>query len=78
LRIHREYIAKSTGEAKERDSYFDCVAFNRLAQGCRGLKRGDAVIVLGKLNQRRFETSDGNKNTVVEVAADHVGRSLLS
>jgi single-stranded DNA-binding protein len=54
------------------------VAFNRLAEGCRGLKRGDAVIVLGKLNQRRFETSDGNKNTVVEVAADHVGRSLLS
>lgn len=40
------------------------------------LTRGMRVIVQGKLVQRSYETSEGEKRTVYEVTADEVGPSL--
>jgi single-strand DNA-binding protein len=34
------------------------------------------VIVFGRLEQRSFETQDGEKRTVVEVVADSIGPDL--
>ncbi len=40
------------------------------------LSRGARVIVTGRLRQRSFETTSGEKRTVIELDADEVGASL--
>jgi single-strand DNA-binding protein len=40
------------------------------------LTRGDRVIVTGRLQQRSYETREGEKRTTVELLVDEVGASL--
>ncbi len=40
------------------------------------LKRGDRVVVTGRLQQRSYETREGEKRTTVELLVDEVGASL--
>jgi single-strand DNA-binding protein len=40
------------------------------------LRRGDRVIVVGRLRQRQFDTRDGDKRTVIDCDATEVGASL--
>ncbi len=40
------------------------------------LTKGSRAIVTGRLEQRSWETPDGEKRSVVEVVADEVGPSL--
>ena len=40
------------------------------------LQKGSRVIVTGRLEQRSWETNDGEKRSKVEVIADEVGPSL--
>jgi single-stranded DNA-binding protein len=40
------------------------------------LGKGDRVMVTGRLRQRSWETSDGDKRSVTEIEADEVGASL--
>jgi single-strand DNA-binding protein len=40
------------------------------------LARGSRVIVTGRLEQRSWETQDGDKRSKVEVVADEIGPSL--
>jgi len=40
------------------------------------LVRGANVIVVGRLQQRSWETQEGDKRTVVEIEADEIGPSL--
>lgn len=40
------------------------------------LRKGDRVIVQGRLRQRSYETKQGEKRTVVELEVDEIGPSL--
>jgi single-strand DNA-binding protein len=40
------------------------------------LGKGDRVMVTGRLRQRSWETSEGEKRSVTELEADEVGASL--
>jgi single stranded DNA-binding protein len=40
------------------------------------LSKGDRVMVTGRLRQRSWETSEGDKRSVTEIEADEVGASL--
>ena len=40
------------------------------------LSRGSRVIVTGRLEQRSWETPDGDKRSKVEVVADEIGPSI--
>ena len=40
------------------------------------LHKGARVVVTGRLEQRSYETQDGEKRSVVEVVADEIGPSL--
>jgi single-strand DNA-binding protein len=40
------------------------------------LRKGDRVMVLGRLRQRSWETPDGERRSVAEIEADEVGASL--
>ena len=45
-------------------------------RGSESLARGSRVIVTGRLDQRSWETQDGDKRSKVEVIADEIGPSL--
>lgn len=58
-------------------SYFDCVVFGPLAENvAEQLAKGTRVIVTGKLQQRSWETPDGNKRSKVELVVDACGPDL--
>jgi single-strand DNA-binding protein len=40
------------------------------------LRKGDRVMVVGRLRQRSWETPDGERRSVAEIEADDVGASL--
>jgi single-strand DNA-binding protein len=40
------------------------------------LRKGDRMMVVGRLRQRSWETPDGERRSVAEIEADEVGASL--
>jgi single-strand DNA-binding protein len=40
------------------------------------LRKGDRIMVMGRLRQRSWETPDGERRSVAEIEADEVGASL--
>ena len=65
------------GEWQEAVSFFDVVAWREMAENIgQSLQKGSRVIVTGRLEQRSYETKEGQKRSVVEVIADEVGPSL--
>ena len=57
--------------------YMKCVLWRKPAENLsESLRRGDRVIVTGRLRQRQFETRDGEKRSVIELEVDEVGASM--
>jgi single-strand DNA-binding protein len=69
---------KNTGEWKDGDALFlRCSLWRQPAENvAESLTRGSRVIVTGRLTQRSYETKEGDKRTVVELAVDEIGPSL--
>lgn len=69
---------RTSGEWKDADPLFmRCTLWRQPAEHlAESLRRGDRVIVVGRLRQRSFETRDGDKRTVIECDATEVGASL--
>ncbi len=60
-------------EKKEEVCYIDIVVFGKEAESCgQYLNKGKGVIVDGRLQERRWETEDGQKRSKHEVVADRV------
>jgi single-strand DNA-binding protein len=58
-------------------SFVRCNAWRDLAEHvAESVSKGDRVIVNGTLRQRDYETKEGEKRTVWEVAASEVGAAL--
>jgi single-strand DNA-binding protein len=57
-------------------SFLRCTAWRSLAENVAELGKGTRVIVYGRLQQRSWETAEGDKRSVVEVQVDEVGPSL--
>lgn len=74
--VNRRWQDKG-GEWQEAVSFFDVVAWREMAENIgQSLQKGSRVIVTGRLEQRSYETKEGQKRSVVEVIADEVGPSL--
>ena len=60
-------------EKKEQTSYFDIVAWSKLgeliAEYC---KKGTQIAVEGRLQQRTWNDSEGNRKSKIEVVADNI------
>jgi single-strand DNA-binding protein len=69
---------KNTGEWKDGDALFlRCSLWRQPAENvAESLTRGSRVIVTGRLQQRSYETKEGEKRTVIELAVDEIGPSL--
>jgi single-strand DNA-binding protein len=61
------------GELKEEVSFIDVVAFGKVGEtSANYLKKGRAVLLEGRIQQRRWETKEGEKRSKVEVVANLV------
>jgi single-strand DNA-binding protein len=57
--------------------YFRCSVWHKLAEhAAESLRKGDRVIVTGRLRQRSWATEGGEKHTTIEVDVDDLGPSL--
>ena len=73
--VNRRY--QVNGEWQEKVSFFNVVAWDSLGENAAAsLSKGSRVIITGRLEQRDYETKDGEKRSVVEIVADEVGPSL--
>ena len=68
---------KGRDGAEDKVSYFDITCWQQLAENVSdSLKKGDRVVVHGRLDQRSWEQDDGTKRSKVEIVADDVAPSL--
>ena len=75
IAVSRRY--QVNGEWQEQTSFFNVVAWGTLAENAAAsLTKGTRVVVTGRLEQRSYETKEGEKRSVVEVIADEIGPSL--
>lgn len=75
LAVNRRY--QVNGEWQEQVSFFNIVAWGDLGENAAAsLNKGNRVIVTGRLEQRSYETKEGEKRTVVEMEVDEIGPSL--
>lgn len=57
--------------------FYRVQAWNKLAENITdSLRKGDRVLVHGRIESRDWEDRDGNKRTSWEITADEVGASL--
>jgi single-strand DNA-binding protein len=71
LAVNRRY--KQGEELKDEVCYIDIVVFGKQAEHCgQYLNKGNGVIVDGRLQQRRWETDDGQKRSKHEVVAQTI------
>jgi single-strand DNA-binding protein len=77
LAVNRRWQNRQTQEWEEATSFFDVVCWRELAENVAlSLTKGMRVVVAGRLEQRTWETDEGDRRTKVEVVADEVGPSL--
>ena len=77
LAVNRRWQNRQTQEWEEATSFFDVVCWREMAENVsESLVRGSRVMVAGRLEQRSWESQDGDKRSKVEVVADEVGPSL--
>lgn len=71
LAVNRRY--KQGDEFKEEVCYIDIVVFGKQAENCgQYLGKGHGIIVDGRLQQRKWETADGQKRSKHEVVAQSI------
>jgi len=75
IAVNRRY--QVNGEWQEQTSFFNVVAWGQLGENAAAsLTKGARIIVNGRLEQREYQTQQGEKRTVIEVNADEVAPSL--
>src|SRR4029077_11745317 len=75
--VNRRWQNRQTNEWEEATSFFDVVCWRELADNvAESLGKGARVIVTGRLEQRSWETQEGDKRSKVEIVADEVAPSL--
>ena len=75
--VNRSWRNQQTQEWDEQTSFFNVVAWRQLAENVgASLAKGSRVVVTGRLEQRSWETDQGEKRSIVEIVADDVSASL--
>ena len=75
--MNRRWQNRQTQEWEEATSFFDVVCWREMAENVsESVTRGSRIIVTGRLEQRSWETPDGDKRSRVEIIADELGPSL--
>ncbi len=73
FRIAVNHKYKQGDEIKKETTFIDTVVFGKQADTCgQYLNKGSAVLVEGRLQERRWETDEGQKRSKYEVVAQTV------
>jgi single-strand DNA-binding protein len=77
IAVNRTWTDRQSQERRESTSFFDVVCWGTLAENAAtSLTRGTRVVVTGRLDQRSWETQDGEKRSKVEITAEEIAPSL--
>src|ERR1022692_4569659 len=77
LAVNRRWQDRESREWEESTSFFDVVCWRELAENAAlSLTKGMRVVVTGRLEQRTWETEEGERRSKGEGAADALGASL--
>ena len=75
--VSRRWQNRQSQEWEEQTSFFNVIAWGEMAEHISdSLHKGTRVVVSGRLEQRSYETQDGEKKSVTEIVADEIGPSL--
>ena len=75
LAVNRRW--QKDGQWQEDTSFFGGTVWREQAETvAESLQKGTRVIVTGRLEQRSWETPEGDKRSVVEIQIDEIGPSL--
>jgi single-strand DNA-binding protein len=75
--VNRRWQDRTSKEWEESTSFFEVVCWRELAENVAlSLAKGMRVVVSGRLEQRSWETDEGERRSKVEVVADDIGASL--
>ena len=75
--VNRRWQDKDTKQWEESVSFLDVVCWRDLAENVAlSLTKGARVVVAGRLEQRSWESDEGDKRSKVEIVADEIGASL--
>jgi len=73
--VNRRFTTQN--EQKEEVSYFDCVLFGEAATNAvESLRKGNRVIVTGRLHQNNYTDKEGGKKSRIEIVCDDLGLSF--
>ena len=74
--VNRRYQDRNN-EWQEETSFFGGTCWRDMAENvAESLQKGSRVIVTGRLEQRTWETQEGDKRSIIEVRIDDIGPSL--
>jgi single-strand DNA-binding protein len=77
LAVNRRWQNRQNNEWEEATSFFDVVCWGTLGENVsESVSKGTRIIVTGRLDQRSWESQEGEKRSKIEVVADEVGPSL--
>src|SRR5437879_4863803 len=75
IAVNRRF--QRNGQWEENTSFFNVTCWGQLGENVSSsVGKGTRVIVTGRLEQRSWETQEGEKRSVVEIVADEVAPSL--
>ncbi|WP_428115874.1 single-stranded DNA-binding protein [Candidatus Poriferisodalis sp.] len=75
--VNRRWMNRQTNDWEEQVSFFNVVCWAELAENVsESLAKGNRVVISGRLEQRTWETTDGEQRNVVEIVADEIAPSL--
>ncbi|MDE0642649.1 MAG: single-stranded DNA-binding protein [bacterium] len=78
IAVNRRSFNRETNQWEEGEtSYFNATCWRQMAENVsESLRKGTRVVVTGRLQQRSWETSEGEKRYMVEIQVDEVAPSL--
>jgi len=77
LAVNRRWQNRQSNDWEEQTSFFDVKCWAQMAENVgESVQKGSRVVVSGRLEQRSWETDNGDKRSKVEVIADEIAPSL--
>jgi single-strand DNA-binding protein len=77
IAVNRRRLNQQTQEWEESTSFFEVICWGDLADNvATSLEKGSRAIVFGRLEQRTWETPEGERRSKIQVVAEEVGPSL--
>ena len=77
IAVSRRWQNRQTNEWEEQTSFLNVVCWREMAENVSdSIAKGNRIMVQGRLEQRSWETEQGEKRSVVEIVADEIAPSL--